>query len=266
MFFSLLPTKIQKQIGEKCPLQLFEIIEDLRDEIIFIRENKNFDIKNKSDSSPVTKADLLVHTTFSNILNLYTPDIPVLSEENKDSFQYVKKASLYWLLDPLDGTKEYINNYDDFAISLALIANGKPVFGMVYAPAKNEMYLGLCKEKISYKYKDNFWYRLKPSNTKKIQKIVVSRSHFDKTTEDIVKKYNADTVKMGSCLKFCYVAEGKADAYIKANHFYIWDVAGGHAILEATGCSLKNYNQENVVYNKGIKVEGIFAVNNLNLV
>jgi len=210
---------------------------------------RDFQVENKSDSSPLTEADLASHHCIVDGLNALTPDIPVLSEESsindlKGRISWRK----YWLIDPLDGTKEFIKKNGEFTVNIALIENGVAVFGVVYAPALNVLYYGGTEG--AFKIGDTV---NKPEEATPIQvkslpvkgdkwSIVGSRSHqSDEFLEFVSGINNHEIVSMGSSLKICLVAEGKADLYPRLGLTSEWDTAAAHAVVNAAGGLLLQY-------------------------
>lgn len=220
---------------------------------------KDFAVYDKSDASPLTEADLAAHHILVEGLERMT-DYPVLSEESSEE---VKKERLnwseYWLIDPLDGTKEFVKKNGEFTVNVALIQQGKPTFGVVYAPALKSLYVGDINEG-AYKQEDGkdpekITVREKPTQTRDYV-IVGSRSHQSDEFKAFIQDYpDADIISMGSSLKLCLVAEGKADIYPRLGLTCEWDTAAAHAVVEAAGGQVLNaetgkplqYNKENLL-------------------
>ena len=200
---------------------------------------KDFAVYDKSDASPLTEADLAAHHILVEGLERLT-DYPVLSEESSEE---VKKERLnwdqYWLIDPLDGTKEFVKKNGEFTVNVAFIDNGKPTFGVVYAPALDTLYVGNIKEG-AYKQDGSkpieaITVREKPTQSSDFI-IVGSRSHQSDEFKAFIADYpGAHIVSMGSSLKLCLVAEGKADIYPRLGLTCEWDTAAAHAVVEAAG-------------------------------
>ena len=204
---------------------------------------RDFHVENKSDSSPLTEADLASHHCIVDGLNALTPDIPVLSEESsKSELEGRINWRKYWLIDPLDGTKEFIKKNGEFTVNIALIEEGIAVLGVVYAPALNVLYYGDSEG--AFKVEDTV---NKPASVKSIKvkpipvegdewSIVGSRSHQSAEFLEFVSNIkNHDIVSMGSSLKICLVAEGKADLYPRLGLTSEWDTAAAHAVVSAAG-------------------------------
>ena len=205
----------------------------------------------KSDNTPVSNGDLEVNKIITQKILELTPNTPIVSEETSDN-KSIKNLNNFWLVDPIDGTYDYINNLDEFTINAGLILNRKPVAGLIYAPAKDRMF---------YSYGDNSAFELIKGKSIKLNctndfdkdKIkFVSYSNkikpeIEKIHEDLnVKKY----VRMKSSLKFCVIATGEYDGYVAEPRAYEWDIAAGHAILKHAGGSVTDFNNNEVLYGK----------------
>lgn len=201
--------------------------------------NQDFAVYDKKDASPLTEADLAAHHILVEGLERLT-NYPVLSEESSEE---VKQERLnwneYWLIDPLDGTKEFVKKNGEFTVNIALIQQGKPTFGVVYAPALKTLYVGDINQG-AFKQEDGknlekITVRAKPAKTSDYI-IVGSRSHQSEEFKAFIQDYpDADIVSMGSSLKLCLVAEGKADIYPRLGLTCEWDTAAAHAVVEAAG-------------------------------
>jgi 3'(2'), 5'-bisphosphate nucleotidase len=195
----------------------------------------------KSDSSPVTEADERAETIILAGLKAAFPDIPVVAEEAAAAGHIPDvEGGRFFLVDPLDGTKEFINRRDDFTVNIALIENGVPTVGVVYAPAKSVAYTGAAGEAFKLSISDD----LKILSRDKIGcrpcadaiTAVASRSHNSPETEAfLAEKGVASTKSVGSSLKFCLLAEGEADVYPRFGRTMEWDTAAGDAVLRAAG-------------------------------
>ena len=238
-----------------------------------------FDVLIKDDHSPLTQADLEANRVINELLE--STGIPVLSEENKlIPFETRKGWNHFWLIDPLDGTKEFINRSSEYTVNIALIENGIPILGVVFAPALNILYYGL-KDFGSFKSKadptdlpENILSRgklLQPGKVHKKLRIVASRSHLSEETKAFINKLETNTnigemQSYGSSLKLCMVAEGSADIYPRLGPTMEWDTAASHAVAVFAGCKVLNlidsgpllYNKENllnpwfVIYNQAL--------------
>jgi len=201
--------------------------------------SQDFEVYEKANVSPLTEADLLSHKTIIDGLADLTPDIPVLSEESPEGDKLNRLSwDTYWLIDPLDGTKEFVKRNGEFTVNIALVNNHEPVFGIVYAPILEVAYCG-GKSFGSFKIQDGkaieINVRKRPEDTSE-WKIVGSRSHQSDEFITFIKKYpGAEIISMGSSLKFCLVAEGVADLYPRLGLTSEWDTAASQAVVEGAG-------------------------------
>lgn len=225
--------------------------------------NTNFDVEYKEDSSPLTVADRNAHEKIMEYL--MGTDIPVLSEEGKTiPYEVRKNWDSLWIVDPLDGTKEFIKRNDEFTVNIALIQNNKPVLGVVYAPVLDELYFGDINQG-SYKvvsaseidYNELYNNRLPSFSEKDYYGVVASRSHLSEKTEEFINNLkeihnNIKIISRGSSLKLCMIAEGMANQYPRLGPTMEWDTAAGHAVVIASGGKVlqaPEYGNE-LVYNK----------------
>lgn len=232
--------------------QLHTCIADAGEAIMHIYENEDFEIEYKKDASPLTKADKAAHLILQKGLSLLTPDIPVLSEESKlVPYETRRKWPLYWCVDPLDGTKEFINRNGEFAINVALIKNNQPVAGIIYAPVTKIFYYGM--DGFGSWKKNPFGTSVLLEN-KEIPKTITavgSRSHAHAEEQRILEIYEVNNfISIGSALKFCMIAEGMAQIYCRVGPTMEWDTAAGHAILNNANCELTLLNGNTFQYNK----------------
>ncbi|WP_340609891.1 3'(2'),5'-bisphosphate nucleotidase CysQ [Xenorhabdus bharatensis] len=190
-------------------------------------------IKHKTDDSPVTAADIAAHKIIKAGLTRISPDIPLISEEDPPTWDERKNWRRYWLVDPLDGTKEFINRNGEFTVNIALIEEGIPVMGVVYVPVRDVLYSGY--ERHAWKETNGQKFPIKVVSATP-PTVVVSRSHMDDELKDYLTQLGAhQTLSVGSSLKFCMVAEGKAQLYPRFGPTNIWDTAAGHAVALAAG-------------------------------
>ena len=213
----------------------------------------NFDYKIKKDLSPLTKADTLSHNIISERLKVLTPEIPILSEENSEiSFNVRSQWNPYWLVDPLDGTKEFIKQNGEFTVNIALIENNMPILGMIYIPVSDEIYWGLEKHGSYYQKNINEKKRIHVSEiTHKPLRIITSRSHENKLPHSFLSQINdLEIINKGSSLKFCLIASGEADIYPRLGPTSEWDTAAGEAIVKFAGGKVVTISGESILYNK----------------
>ena len=222
----------------------------------------------KTDHSPLTEADLAANRILVRGLKRRWPAIPILSEEGADSFGKDEEPPCYWAVDPLDGTKEFIKRNDEFTVNIALIYFGYPVMGLVLAPALESLYLA-CKyldkaaldiPTIAKKRCHGQWHDLRVTKNPLFDlsrpiRIVASRSHPSVDLQHWLEKYpNHELIEIGSSLKFCLVAEGKADLYPRMGPTCIWDTAAGHAVVLAAGGHVKDMDLVELTYPRPTKV------------
>lgn len=231
-------------------IEIVEIAKKAGDAIMNIYNSEEFKIEFKKDQSPLTLADKVSHEIITEELKKY--NLPVLSEEGVNiSHEERSKWDLYWLIDPIDGTKEFINKNGEFTVNIALIENKKPVFGVVSLPIKNIIYVGgenmeaiAIDENIERRLFDN-----QKNNCKNI--VVASKSHLNKETENYINGLNnPTTIQVGSSLKFMMLAENKASVYPRFGPTMEWDIAASHAILNSLGYQVNNIDGSQILYNK----------------
>ena len=195
-----------------------------------------FDVEHKRDSSPVTEADRAAELTILAALARAAPQIPVIAEEEVAAGRIPAHGDTYFLVDPLDGTKEFVRGGDDYTVNIGLIRQGVPKLGVVFAPARSVLYAGLVGEGAWLENADGRRViRTRARGDKLVA--VASKSHFTQNTADYLKAAVGvcEPVAIGSSLKFCIVAEGGADIYPRLSPTSEWDTAAGHAILLAAG-------------------------------
>lgn len=211
------------------------------DKIMEIYAADDFDVRAKSDDSPVTAADEAADAIISAGLRAAFPDTALVTEEQSAS--HGQSVSTFLIVDPLDGTKEFIKRRGDFTVNIAYVLDGAPARGIVYAPAKNRLFYtdadGVSVEEVGPFEKGTIGHTnpitvSSPDNTALL--VVASKSHRDQATDDYINKYDtADMKSAGSSLKFCLVATGEADLYPRLGRTMEWDTAAGHAVLNGAG-------------------------------
>ena len=204
----------------------------------------------KADNSPVTDGDLAVDNMLQSKIKDLSPSIPIVSEETVN-LDVENKVETFWLIDPIDGTKDYIKKKEEYTLNAALIINLKPAIGIIYAPAKKRLFFSYGKD-LAFEINDGKRLVL---NCNKINKNeIIGLEHSGTTPTEVLniyKKYKVSkTVKMSSSLKFCILAAGEADIYAANARAHEWDIAAGHAILEHAGGSIKNHNEKEFLYGK----------------
>lgn len=225
---------------------------DAGDEIMEIY-NRDFDVKTKDDSSPVTEADVNAEKIILAGLAKITPEIPVLAEESAAAGKIPDlSGGIFWLVDPLDGTKEFVHKRGEFTVNIALIENGRPTMGVIHVPAKNTTYFASGPDDAWVTYEDSKPQKINTRDTPTDGLVVVaSRSHRTPETDDYISNYKvADLISAGSSLKLCLVAEGKADLYPRLGRTMEWDIGAGQAILEAAGGVVETLEGSTLMYGK----------------
>jgi 3'(2'),5'-bisphosphate nucleotidase len=204
----------------------------------------------KADKSPITEADIAANDIICSTIKKLTPDIPIISEENDIR---PKNISLFWLVDPLDGTKEFIKKNGEFTVNIALVKNKKPIYGIIFKPTSKELFF--TEEKFSYYSKLDRNYNLTNkvrirTKKRKIKILTLSRSH-SRNNDLILKKFNANKIiQTGSSIKLCLIANGSANIYPRLGTTMEWDIAAGDAILRKAGGKIKTLDGKILKYGK----------------
>lgn len=220
-------------------------------EIMKVYRSADFGVEYKGDDSPLTKADKAAHHAILGYLR--ETNLPVLSEEGRDvPYEERKNWEYFWMVDPLDGTKEFIKKSGEFTVNIALIHKGRPVLGVLYAPVMDWMYWANQEEGAWKQERKEEVHQLKVSEGNNIETIVVSLSHQNKETKQFIKDYpETGIISMGSSLKFMLVAEGKAQLYPRLGLTMEWDTAAAQAIVEIAGGKVTAYpGDDSLRYNK----------------
>ena len=205
----------------------------------------------KSDNTPVSNGDLEVNKILTEKILDLTPNIPIVSEETSEN-KSQNNLENFWLIDPIDGTYDYINDLEEFTINAGLIIHRKPVAGLIYAPAKNRMF---------YSYGDDLSFELinekpiKLNHSKNFDKneikFVAYSNKIKPEINEIYKKLNVKKyIRMKSSLKFCVIAAGEYDGYVAEPRASEWDIAAGHAILKHSGGTVTDFNGKEILYGK----------------
>jgi 3'(2'), 5'-bisphosphate nucleotidase len=241
--------------------QVVPIAESAGDAImaIYLDESRDSSLGDKEDRSPLTEADLASHDVIAAGLAELTPVFPVLSEESKTvPYEERKHWQTFWLIDPLDGTKEFLKRNGEFTVNIALIHHGEPVLGVVVAPALGVTY-GAAQGSGAW-FDDGERMQIKAKEYKGgTLRVVASRSHAGPDTDALIQQLrdeigDVELVSIGSSLKLCLVAAGKAHMYPRLGLTSEWDVAAAHAVVNGAGASLTDvdgnpfrYNKENIL-------------------
>ena len=207
--------------------------------------------KIKSDNTPVSNGDLEVNKIITQKILELTPHIPIISEETSDN-KSLKDLNNFWLIDPIDGTYDYINDLNEFTINAGLIIDKHPVAGLIYAPAKNRMFYSYGNE-LAFELIDGKPIKLNQSDkfNKNEIKFVSYSNKIKPEIEKIHKQLNVKKcVRMKSSLKFCVIAAGEYDGYVAEPRACEWDIAAGHAILKHSGGNVTDFNGKEILYGK----------------
>ena len=242
---------------EKLVTVMRQLSLEAGEKIMEVYNSPDCEIKTKSDESPVTEADEAADAIISAGLRAAFPDVALVTEEQADS--HGQDVSTFLIVDPLDGTKEFINRRGDFTVNIAYVLDGSPVRGIVYAPAKERLFYtdagGNAVEETGPFDKETVG-ELKPIRVSKPDNealfVVASKSHRDQATDDYLAKYKSKDLKSaGSSLKFCLVATGEADLYPRVGRTMEWDTAAGHAVLVGAGGDVVRFdNHQPLRYGK----------------
>lgn len=227
--------KISRAAGEKI-LEIYQ---------------RDFAVQIKADASPLTEADLAAHQIIVEGLTELTPEIPVLSEEDANIDWSIRQHwQQFWLVDPLDGTKEFINKNGEFTVNIALIENGRPTLAVVYAPVLDKLYF-TDKQYAYLTTAETSKVRLQIKKPSKPLKVVGSRSHPSPDLASYLDKLvEYELVAVGSSLKFCLIAEGLADIYPRLGPTMEWDTGAGHCVAEKAGAIVSQLDGQALRYNQ----------------
>jgi 3'(2'), 5'-bisphosphate nucleotidase len=212
----------------------------------------DFEVQSKDDESPLTQADLASHRWIEAGLQSLTPDIPIISEESGlPEFEERSQWTRYWLIDPLDGTKEFVNRNGEFTVNIALIQDHRPLLGVVHVPVQNKTYVGCEGLGAERRDEDSDPVSIKvTTNAAGTARIVGSRSHRGASLDAYLESVgDHDMIPMGSSLKFCVVAEGGADLYPRLGPTSEWDTAAAQAVVEQAGGSVVTLDGKPMKYN-----------------
>ena len=223
-------------------------------------------IQHKADSSPLTEADLRAHHVIAQALQLLTPNIAIVSEEDDASHAHRIASGEFWIIDPLDGTKEFIARNGQFTVNIALVRQGMPVIGVVYAPVLDELFwsepdlnssaqTGASVNMRALSHIQNQTHVIRVSTPQlqlgKPVRVLASRNHMNEQTQEFIRALGAhELVQAGSSLKFCRIAQGLADCYPRLGPTCEWDTAAAQAVLEAAGGFVRTLNGERLLYGK----------------
>lgn len=213
--------------------------------------SQDFAVEHKDDRSPLTAADLASHHLIVDGLRRLTPELPVLSEESASiAWEERRGWTRYWLVDPLDGTREFVKKNGEFTVNIALIENGETVFGVVYAPALEELHYGIRGVGAFVRDGDEDVPILSRKPASPPLRVAASRSHLDERTAAAMRRMGeVESQGLGSSLKFCRIAEGRMDVYPRFGPTSEWDTAAAQCVLEAAGGAVLTLDGQPLRYN-----------------
>ena len=236
-------------------------------ELSLTLRSKGLKTEYKEDNTPVSNGDIEVNNIITNKIKNLTPGMPIVSEESSENKNNTKLKD-FWLIDPIDGTYDYVNNKDEFTLNAGLIINNKATLGIIYAPAKDRLFYSYGKD-LSYEFSNNeenkiFCEKKTPKN--KIKAVAYSQELKPEISK-IHNKYGVtDHVRMKSSLKFCVIATGEYDLYVAEPRASEWDIAAGHAILENAGGIITDHMDKEILYGKkNFKNPGLILRRSVNL-
>ncbi|WP_303292786.1 3'(2'),5'-bisphosphate nucleotidase CysQ [Marinobacter sp. ST-43] len=230
---------------------VIKIADEASEKVLHIYQS-DFKVNYKEDRSPITAADIASHDIIVKGLRQISRDIPILSEEGAEiSWEERKKWRRFWLIDPIDGTKDFTQRTGEFTVNIAMIEDGEPVMGVVTAPALKEAFWGIRGEGAHMRDRTGRVHRIRVAEPKETLRVVASKNHLNEETRAFIEALGShETVQAGSSLKFCRIAEGHADIYPRMGPTSEWDTAAAHAVLVAAGGKVQTPEGQPLVYGK----------------
>lgn len=230
---------------------VIKIADEASEKVLHIYQS-DFKVNYKEDHSPITAADIASHDIIVKGLRQISRDIPVLSEEGAEiPWEERKKWRRFWLIDPIDGTKDFTQRTGEFTVNIAMIEDGEPVMGVVTAPALKEAFWGIKGEGAHMRDRTGRVHRIRVAEPKDTLRVVASKNHLNEETRAFIEALGShETVQAGSSLKFCRIAEGHADIYPRMGPTSEWDTAAAHAVLVAAGGKVQTPEGQPLVYGK----------------
>lgn len=231
--------------------EVIKIADEASEKVLRIYQS-DFKVNYKEDESPITAADLASHDIIVKGLRKISRDIPVLSEEGAQiAWDDRKQWRRFWLVDPIDGTKEFTQRTGEFTVNIALIEDGEPVMGVVTAPALKEAFWGIKGEGANKRDRTGRVHRIRVAEPPATRRVVASKNHMNDETRNFIKALGPHrTVQAGSSLKFCRIAEGHADIYPRMGPTSEWDTGAAHAVLLAAGGNVLTLDGDPLQYGK----------------
>ena len=230
---------------------VIKIADEASEKVLHIYQS-DFKVNYKEDHSPITAADIASHDMIVKGLRQISRDIPILSEEGAEiPWEERKKWRRFWLIDPIDGTKDFTQRTGEFTVNIAMIEDGEPVMGVVTAPALKEAFWGIKGEGAHMRDRTGRVHRIRVAEPKETLRVVASKNHLNEETRAFIEALGShETVQAGSSLKFCRIAEGHADIYPRMGPTSEWDTAAAHAVLVAAGGKVQTPEGQPLVYGK----------------
>ena len=230
---------------------VIRIADEASEKVLHIYQS-DFKVHFKEDSSPITAADLAANDIILRGLRRIARDIPIVSEESAEApWEERKHWHRFWLVDPIDGTKDFTQRTGEFTINIAMIEDGEPIMGVVIAPALKEAYWGVKGEGAYKRDRTGKAHHIRVAEPRDSLRVVASKNHLNEDTRAFIAKLGPhETVQAGSSLKFCRIAEGHADIYPRMGPTSEWDTAAAHAVLLAAGGKVQTLEGEPVKYGK----------------
>jgi len=230
---------------------VIQIADEAGERVLHIYQS-DFKVQFKEDKSPITAADVASHDVIVKGLRALTPDTPILSEEGATiPWGERQHWQTFWLIDPVDGTREFTQRSGEFTVNIALIENGEPVLGVVTAPALKEAFWGVKGEGAHKRDRTGKVHRMDGAQPHTVKRVVASKNHLNDGTRAFIETLGEhELVQAGSSLKFCRIAEGRADVYPRLGPTCEWDTAAAHAVLVAAGGRVETLDGAPLIYGK----------------
>ncbi|KMQ75051.1 3'(2'),5'-bisphosphate nucleotidase CysQ [Marinobacter subterrani] len=231
---------------------VIKVADEASERVLHIYQS-DFKVSYKADDSPITAADTAAHDIITQGLRTISRDIPILSEEGKDiPWEERKHWRRFWLVDPIDGTKDFTQRTGEFTVNIALIEDGEAILGVVTAPALHEAYWGLKGEGAHKRDRTGRVHRIRVAEPKAVKRVVASKNHLNPETTAFIEEQigEHELVQAGSSLKFCRIAEGHADIYPRLGPTCEWDTGAAQAVLVAAGGKVETLEGQPLKYGK----------------
>ena len=230
---------------------VIKVADEASERVLHIYQS-DFKVNYKADDSPITAADTAAHDIITHGLRSISRDIPILSEEGKGiPWEERKHWRRFWLVDPVDGTKDFTQRTGEFTVNIAMIEDGEPVMGVVIAPALKEAYWGVVGEGAYMRDRNGKTHRIRVAEPKEVKRVVASKNHLNPETRAFIDKLGEhELVQAGSSLKFCRIAEGHADIYPRMGPTCEWDTGAAQAVLVAAGGKVQTVDGKPLKYGK----------------